>query len=33
MFGKEKANRFDQLVYYAVAKDVTMSKGAELSEY
>lgn len=29
--GKEKANRFDQLVYYAVAEDiVTMSKGAEL---
>ena len=29
--GKETANRFDQLVYYAVAEDiVTMSKGAEL---
>jgi Zn-dependent peptidase ImmA (M78 family) len=29
--GMEKANRFDQLVYYAVAEDiVTMSKGAEL---
>lgn len=29
--GKEKANRFDQLVYYAVAEEiVTMSKGAEL---
>ena len=29
--GKEKANRFIQLVYYAVAEDViTMSKGAEL---
>jgi Zn-dependent peptidase ImmA (M78 family) len=29
--GKEKANRFDQLVYYAVAEDiVSMSKGAEL---
>lgn len=29
--GKEKANRFDQLVYHAVAEDIiTMSKGAEL---